>query len=213
MSEADTKEVEDTVKRCGHCDNVREMNLRTSYTYRWYNPDTGVHGYTEWSILQCPACLKPTLEEIFDADDEFPGFETLYPSVNTFVINLPKKIAREYESALRVRDLSANACAVLIRRTLEVICNHEQANGRDLNAKIHALATSGRIPQPLADMANLTRIFGNFGAHVLEYEITKNDLTTMIDFVEAILEYLYVAPAKIAAVQKRLNKTPQITDG
>lgn len=132
MSEADTKVAEKIVKRCGHCDNVRELNLRTSYTYRWYNPDTGVRGYTEWSVLQCPACLRPTLEETTDADDDFPGMETLFPSVNNFVTNLPQEIAQEYASALKVRDLSTNACAVLIRRTLEVICKHEHANGGSL---------------------------------------------------------------------------------
>ena len=209
MSEADTKKTEKIIRKCGHCGSVRELGLRVTYTDSWYYPEFEVRGYTTWSILQCPACLKPTLEEYSLTDtDNFPDEQTLYPSANAFETNLPLKIAREYVSALRVRDLSKNACAVLIRRTLEVICEHEQAKGKSLNEKIQDLATSGRIPQTLADMAHLSRKIGNFGAHVLEYEITKSDLTIMIDFVEAILEYLYVAPAKIRAVQTRLDKTP-----
>jgi hypothetical protein len=178
----------------------------------WREEDADIHDRTTWRLLRCPACLRPTLEEIYELEgDPFPEEKILYPSfpqANLISTNLPHEIAQEYEAALKVRDISDNACAVLIRRTLEVICRHENAKGKDLFIQIQVLATSGHIPQPLADMAHLLRKIGNLGAHADEDFITKSDVTTMIDFLEAILEYLYVAPAKISAVQKRLKKTP-----
>ena len=45
----------------------------------------------------------------------------------------------------------------------------------------------------------------NLGAHDAEDEITEADVPIILDFLEAILEYLYVAPARVAAVQA----TPQ----
>jgi hypothetical protein len=43
------------------------------------------------------------------------------------------------------------------------------------------------------------------GAHAMEEKVTQEDVPVMLYFVEAILEYLYVAPATIEAVQTRLN--------
>jgi hypothetical protein len=210
MSEVHAGVTENIVRRCGHCGKVRALNFLTSSTYKWYNPETGIYGQIEWSLLQCPACLKPTLNQASSAADAFPECETLYPSGTTFGFHLPPEIAQVYASALRVRDVSTDACAVLMRRTLEVICHYEQANGKTIQEQIQALATCGRLPQLLADMAYLMHICGAFEAHILEDEMTKSDVTTLIDFVEAILEYLYVAPAKMAAVQKRLNKMGQL---
>jgi hypothetical protein len=107
-----------------------------------------------------------------------------------------------------VRYVEPNAFAVMVGRTLETACNHENAQGRDLTTKLNHLASTGRIPKTLADMAHQLRQIRNLGAHDAEDEVTEADVPIIQDFLEAILEFLYVAPAKIAAVQARLKKTP-----
>jgi hypothetical protein len=82
------------------------------------------------------------------------------------------------------------------------------APGRALADKLTYLANAGRIPEPLAEMAQQLRQLRNLGAHDAEDEITEEDVPFILDFLEAILEHLYVAPAKVAAVQARLKKTP-----
>ncbi len=72
--------------------------------------------------------------------------------------------------------------------------------------KLKSLADTGRIPQTLVDVALHLRQLGNLGAHFDEDEVTEKDVLIILDFVELLLEYLYVAPAKIEAVKKRLNK-------
>jgi hypothetical protein len=59
----------------------------------------------------------------------------------------------------------------------------------------------------LAEMAQQLKELRNLGAHDAEDEVTNEDVPTIISFLEAILEYLYVAPAKIAVVRARLKKS------
>ena len=93
----------------------------------------------------------------------------------------------------------------MIGRTLEAVCNHENAQGRNLAQKLNDLAQKDKIPNTLVEMAQQLRELRNLGAHEAEDEVTETDVPIIIDFVEAILEYLYVAPAKIEAVRTRLS--------
>jgi hypothetical protein len=135
-------------------------------------------------------------------------YEVLYPVSKTNLTNLPKTIEKEYEATLKVRHISSNACAVLARRTLEAIFAHENAVGRTLSDKVNNLIKSERIPPLLADVAHLGRQIGNLGAHFDKQEVTEVEISAMLDFLEIILQYLYVVPAKVAKVRARLNRTP-----
>ena len=132
-----------------------------------------------------------------------------HPVVRKSLTNLPIDIQKEYEATLKVRNISSNACAVLARRTLEAIFTHENAEGRTLADKVNNLIKSDRIPPIVADMAHLGRQIGNLGAHFDKQEVTEADVTAMLGFLETILEYLYVLPAKVATVKARLSKTPE----
>ena len=54
-------------------------------------------------------------------------------------------------------------------------------------------------------MMNSSRIIGNLGAHAISVGVTDGDAQILIDFCSAILEYVYVAPTKIASIQRRLD--------
>ena len=131
----------------------------------------------------------------------------MYPG-KTPLTGLPEKVEKRYLSALKVQDIDPSAFAIMIGRTLEAVCNHEQVPGNNLKQKIDNLIQSDRIPKPLSEMADQLRQIGNLGAHDTEDDVTKEDVPIIRDFVDALLEYLYLAPAKIAAVQARLKKTP-----
>jgi hypothetical protein len=119
---------------------------------------------------------------------------------------LPPDIGRNYQEVLRVEKHSPRACAVMAGLTLEAVCEYEQARGSSLAERLNHLVAEERIPKTLADMAHHLRQLRNMGAHLTEEEILPEDVPVIIDFVEAILEYLYVAPAKIRAVQERLGR-------
>lgn len=217
------------VMKCVHCGKQSVFHLRAEGTRYGASLPSSIDIYkidydgtaiTTWRILECALCAKPTIvqetvEYWFDhryyRAAEIGSVETnvLYPEpkIRTPLTNLPEAIEKKYLAALKVQDIEPSACAVLIGRTLEAVCNHEKAEGKTLAVKINNLLTSNRIPKTLAEMAGQIRQIRNLGAHDAEDEVTDEDVPIILDFLEAILEYLYVAPAKIAAVQARLKKT------
>jgi len=131
----------------------------------------------------------------------------LYPG-KTPLTNLPESIEKAYKAALKVQDIEPNSCAVAAGRTLEAVCNYEQIRPGRLADRLKILYSLDRIPKTLAEMTNQLKQLRNLGAHAADDEITEEDASIIIGFLEAILEYLYIAPAKVATVKVRLNKTP-----
>ncbi|MBV9614993.1 MAG: DUF4145 domain-containing protein [Ktedonobacteraceae bacterium] len=220
-------EVDNTKRslQCGHCDKLALFKIRGEGTQD--NAKVIESPYHErqdiitWRILECEWCKKPTFEEVKTAyewtDDLiysgmvqiFSEITTLYPEANIAkapLTNLPEAIAKKYTAALKVQDIEPGACAVLVGKTLEAICNHEKAAGTTLSDKVNNLLSSDRFPRSLAEMAHQLRQIRNLDAHNADDEVTEEDTPIILEFLEAILEYLYIAPAKIAAVQARLKK-------
>jgi Domain of unknown function (DUF4145) len=207
---------------CGHCN--RNVTASVRATYRWvYDEEFGA--FTEWRILQCKSCDRPLLYEAGSEDEpilvrpalhRFPGLpekwdfvpKMLYPETKVRPAELPGAVTDAYMDVLRVRLVSPNACAAMIRWTLEEVCNDKNVEGKDLNTKLEQLATDGRMPPTLAQMARQLRQLGNKGAHAdPDDRIAEADIPIMMDLLEAILEYLYIAPAKVQRVEARLNKS------
>jgi hypothetical protein len=214
-------ETVEILTKCGHCQNVANCKVRASH--RYVNDDDDRFHYTiTWYLLQCPACSNPiliqsTVETDWGASTDTGSYRqrTLYPAEKSgsHVKMVPLNVKRAYEAALKVQKVEPNAFAVLVGRTLEVVCNHEKASGKVLADKIKWLADSGRIPTVLADMARQLKELRNLGAHADQHdEVTEYDATVIREFVDAILEYLYIAPAKIAELQARLDGKFEIDD-
>lgn len=212
------------VMLCGHCGKQAAFKVmaQNDGTPVWSDTYSGEE-IVVWRVLQCTSCGEATLEQSIIEYSFYTGPDgshlikpiaadkrILYPGekTRTPLANIPKLIEKEYEATLKVRDISSNACAVLARRTLEAIFTHENAIGNTLMQKVDNLIKSERIPPLLADVAHLGRQIGNLGAHFVKEEVTEEDVAAMLDFLEAILEYLYVLPAKVATVKARLYRTP-----
>jgi hypothetical protein len=80
--------------------------------------------------------------------------------------------------------------------------------------RIRALSDKGELPPGLAQATDLLRLIGNVAAHGSEKSIGPIYIGAIDDFFIAILEYLYVAPEKIADFQKRIAvlSGPTISD-
>src|SRR6266851_7330325 len=191
MTEVSVTSVKTTVRRCPHCENARKWSLLGTFDEESCVEEEDVTFYRTWRLLQCPACEKAILEEItYLEGDAEPDEKILYPSakaspaITPSIIHseisdeVPLEIVSEYESALKMRD-TPPACALYIRRTLEVICRQQGVQGDTLVKKIEALGKSDAIPKQLADMAHLTRNLSNLGAHAdPKDKVTKRDVTT-----------------------------------
>lgn len=220
------------VMRCGCCDQETLFEVRAEGTlFGIVSPEDlmthiadDIGNITTWRVLECNVCHEPTLLEevvtylVLDTYEEFGVIKPriiqpvkaseriLYPRKPP-LYGLPKEIESRYLKALKVQDVEPSVFAVMVGRTLEAVCNFEQIPGRNLKEQIDNLIRLDRIPKPLSEMAHQLRQIRNLGAHDSEDEVTREDIPIIRDFIDAVLEFLYIAPAKIAAVQARLKKT------
>lgn len=148
--------------------------------------------------------VQPILFEEFSDDNKI-----LYPRDKAleYQWRVPYRVSLAYTAALKVQKADAGAFAIMVGRTLEEICHHEKAKGKVLADKIKSLADSGRIPQVLADMLAQLRLLRNLAAHANEdnYIVKEDDVPIIREFIDAVLEYLYIAQAKITDLQDRIN--------
>jgi hypothetical protein len=201
------------LEECGHCQQKNvwvQSEIETDLTP---TPETDeISVQTQYILLMCATCWRPTLISIEKAyanvDAEWLQSipKILYPQTQTSISNLPPKVEQRYKAALKVKYIEPNSFAVMVGKTLEAICNHEQITGKNLAEKIDQLAKQGRIPQTLAEMSHQLRQIRNLGAHDNDDEVTNSDVPIILDFLEAILEYLYIAPIKINLLRERLKK-------
>ena len=208
------------ILECGHCHNQGRFDTKTHFIDR-QKAASDVRVFH--ILLECPVCKKATyiISFVRISDEEFmeatfqghiPGGEEIkrivrFPKAKKHLTNLPPDVKEVYEQVLKQRDYDANACAMHVGRTLEAVCNHENIPGVTLNDKLNNLLKTERIPKPLAEMAHQLRQVRNLGAHIADIKITEDDIPVIIEFLEAILEYLYIAPAKIEALKERLKPT------
>lgn len=95
-------------------------------------------------------------------------------------------------------DCYANECyvaaAIMVRRTLELICVDKAAQGGDLKARIQDLGKKIVLPQELLTAMDELRLLGNDAAHVQAKafaDIDKPHLDVAIEFAREILKATY----------------------
>lgn len=205
------------IQRCGHCGNTMAFTIAAagSQPNLIAAQERETTTWTTWRVLLCSTCAQPTLERDVQQVNGSIGVtppprsgtpEILYPVERSARWrHIPAPVEDMYKEALKVEKVSPRACALMAGLALEAICQVEQAKGSSLAERLNDLATSGRIPTTLVKMAQHLRHLRNVGAHAMDEKVTQEDVPIMLYFVEAILEYLYVAPATIEAVQTRLS--------
>lgn len=215
------------VLTCGHCGNRGPMKTLTKYTEsdelwvsdigevvnsfgtvkvdRGFSIDCGI----TYELFRCCACNKETLRKISWRDANDPDrwhFTLLYPQFEPLHNNLPEEVEKSYLAALRLKNVDVNAFAVLLGRTLDSVCIDRKALGKDLFERIKDLAKKGEIPDKLATMAHQLRQLRNIGAHADLGELTKEEIPVLQSLCEAILEYVYQAPALMERALRRLEE-------
>jgi hypothetical protein len=130
----------------------------------------------------------------------------VYPSPGSLGEDVPQPVRECYTEAARIKNASPNGYAVLIRRALEAICDDRHAVGRSLHERLKDLARRGELPTTLAEMTDLLRLLGNLSAHDWRLTVRPPQVWAMDDFFRAVVEYIYVAPAKVKSFREALSK-------
>ena len=201
------------VRLCGHCGNSAPMDIVARWTKKLpnqktkniFSPYNGCH----YETLICMTCDKPTFRSIFrhdEMDSEGGVVVVYYPQAEIMSSGLPDTIYKAYEAARKIRNVDANAFAVLIGRLLELVCKDQKAEGKTLFQKLNDLSEKGIIPDKLSKIAQGLREHRNIGAHAELGELTEEDVPLLEKLTHAILEYVYTAPALAKRAEKQLAK-------
>ncbi len=109
--------------------------------------------------------------------------------------NIPEKIRSTFEEALTCHSsCSYVAAAIMVRRTLEEICEDNSAEGENLKEKIKKLQEMIVLPKALLEAMDVLRVLGNDAAHIESKEfdsISEKELSIAIEVTKEILKGIY----------------------
>jgi hypothetical protein len=198
---------------CPHCGNETPHTIKarvTSEADAYDSDGEFLFTYEDYYYLTCCGTCKGvsiyTDWEMSDKAGELKSANLLYPHEPKLDQTIPEIVKKSFEEARRVERISPNAFAVLIRRSLELLCKDQNAKGTNLKDQISDLSNRGVIPQTLMKMANTLRFVGNLGAHEIDFDFERQETQAMEDFLLAMLEYVYVAPSRIKSLEVSISK-------
>jgi hypothetical protein len=166
-----------------------------------------------YSIAFCPKCEGVFLHVRAKSEpSEIPYEAMLYPTPDRRGIpGLPEPARRAYESAQSCFNTgNFEPCVIMCRKCLEAICVFFGAQKGSLAERLRQLRDSGRIEARLYEWADQLRLVGNDAAHDLDIRILKQDAVDSLDFVEAILQYVFVLDQRFREFRARRQGTKQV---
>ncbi|MDP4132829.1 MAG: DUF4145 domain-containing protein [Bacillota bacterium] len=204
------------VLQCYSCGNETLMNLVGEHRSDWGCPED-LHETCNYQLYICPICGKPTLLETYWNEcqqrytyngeiEDYEEHTILFPVSTIKTNNLPVEVKSAFESALKTKNIDTAVCLIALRRTLEIVCKEKGAVGHNLWKKIEDLSNKGILPPELKHASVITKTYGNMGAHDADISTTKQELEQVIEFVQYILDYLYILPAKINKIQEKMAR-------
>lgn len=126
--------------------------------------------------------------------------------INLRTENIPSKLLASMREAIASHSVEAyRASALMIRRTLEILCELKNAKGANLKERLSKLSQHAILPQALLDAADHLRLMGNDAAHVeaKDYDdIDKEHSEIAIEVAREILKAVYQHDDLVS----RLNK-------
>ena len=108
---------------------------------------------------------------------------------------IPDGVVESFEEAITCH---ANNCyvasGIMVRRTLEEICDEENAEGSNLWSRIEDLRDQITVPEELLDGMHDIRLLGNDAAHIearTYKDVGKEEVVVAIAFTKEILKAIY----------------------
>ena len=201
------------IRDCPHCGNRTGVSVLCEHLGHEEIYDTNGEFVGAMKVFyfltECTTCSGVCLLSNWETEEnarDVSKAHLLHPSTRGLSGGVPEEIRKTYEEARKVINISPDAFAVLIRKALEYLCQAQGIKDYNLTTMLRQLSEKGVIPGHLAQMTKAIRLIGNIGAHASDKHIGKTEAEIIDDFFVAIIEYVYVAPAKINALESRMGK-------
>lgn len=167
---------------------------------------------TLYELASCDKCGDPLLAYEEDFGEGWDGEHTVvWPQIQRQLsIKVPSALRQEHEEARRCFSAKAyTASAVMVRRTLEGVCQDQGVSGgrANLATMLEKLKEQGKIDRQLLEWSQELRMFGNQGAHFTGTTVSREDAADGLALAEALLDYLYVLSAQFVEFKERRART------
>lgn len=198
--------------RCPHCGHDASFEGVGPHDINGQNNIEGVMTHFKLGIRRCPRaeCHGQLFFQTFGAETmTFPALV-----IDFIPDDIPKPIGDTFQEALQCEAIGCyTASAIMVRKTLEMICEERSATGDKLIDRLKSLKTQVSLPTQLFDAMDNLRLLGNDAAHVelKDFDkIGKDELSVAIDLTKEVLKSLY----QLDSIVNRLKamKKPTATD-
>jgi hypothetical protein len=119
--------------------------------------------------------------------------------------NLPSTVLESLEEAIACH---ANQCfiaaAIMVRKTLEELCDDRGATGQNLKERVKQLGTKVVLPQELLDGLDDLRLLGNDAAHIESQKFNQvgpEEVETSLEFAKEVLKATYQYSALLSRLR------------
>ena len=192
---------------CPHCEAKVDGKVLGSQDYGGINEPPG-----RISLLKCPVCNNALLvvQELLQVSRDEWDYDNairLWPDrEEPLDWNIPSSVRKSSDEAKKSFKAKAYyACAVMCGRTLESILPEFGIDPKKttLHAGLKKLKDDNVIDDKIYQWGDTLRKHRNIGAHASEEDISKEDAIDLLDFTNAICEYIFVLTKKFDDFMKR----------
>jgi hypothetical protein len=169
-------------------------------------------------LLECPVCKESLLgsQELIQTGpdrEEWITGHRLWPKPKNLTNWLIPIIVRDsLEEAQKCYNAKAfSACAVMCGRALEGLCKIHGTRSKNIAGGLKELLERKVIDDRLYQWGDALRNQRNLGAHATGEKITKEDAGDLLDFANAICDYIFVLSDKFEKFIKRQEKNADET--
>ncbi len=159
------------------------------------------------TLLECPGCKTTLVAGKYAYEDEA---SRVWPEPERyFSWEIPEEIRNSLQEAMICFKASAfNASTVMAGRALEAICRHFGTAKSLLGAGIKELREKGIIDNRLAEWAAELQKARNLSAHASGEKTSREDAEDLLQFVNAICEYVFVLTSRFERFMERKRQEP-----
>lgn len=170
-----------------------------------------------FSLLSCSQCGAPILIRQTNIgniaqgdiwDKPAPVFPTGEHRVNP---NAPKEIQQAFDEACNCYRADAfTASTIMCRKTLEGICAAHGVNEGSLVKSLKKMHEDNLIDGHLVEWSDQLRVAGNEAAHGVGITFDRNDAKDVLEFTNAIMDYIFSFRDRFDEFKKRRSKSNEI---
>lgn len=182
---------------CPNCNAIVEIGVLFSYASEINYTDELQNEGTEVILAKCLKCQNPFLiEQDFTNIEEHSwnnDERQLYPNHDNIALkNAPEIVISPYREAQKCyRAQAYEATVIMCRKGIEAICSDKGEQKGNLLETLKKLKDNGVLENTFYKWLNELRLIGNDGAHSHDKLISKQDATDSLNFLDALITYLY----------------------